>query len=74
MEAEAEGVINVDNPDKGYCKGAWRLVEALDVEAGTVPDGPLIEDMKEGPSGLIFWMVTWTSGIEDIDAVCLPDL
>jgi hypothetical protein len=74
IEAEAEGVIDDDNPDNWYGKGAWGLVEALDVDAGAAPDGPPIDGIKEGPSGVIFWMVTWTSGIDDVDAVRLPDL
>jgi hypothetical protein len=74
IEADAEGIIDDDNPDHWSGKGTLGLVEALDIEAGTAPDDPPIEGMREGPSGVIFWMVTWTSGIEDVDAVRLPDL
>jgi hypothetical protein len=53
--------------------GRWEISETKeeDEEGGT---GGAAEEVRQDPSGVIFWMVTWTSGIEGVDADRLEDL
>ena len=53
----------------GAAMWGWGIAEGEEEETAAEP----LDDGKGVPSGAMFWIVMWTSGMEELNAVCWPD-